>query len=804
MGGAAPIISGYTYFGSCAQLVCLRAPDVLWAVKNGDTVIWIGPVYKTDADSEGKSVLLTTIGTIHFYWGLPAMTRDPASLLDNLTMDFGEGPVTVPMPQYRNCCYALLVDCSFGSQTAPPTLIWHIGRSTSGLTLDGKVGYIQVTAGGTGCTTATTAAIAGDGSGALVTPVVVDGKVVHVQIDDPGTGYTTATISFGGAGSGATGQVFLNHQIDGDCNLVEATYELLTDTLYGGKVDPADIDTASFEAAADIVAAENLGASPLLDQPQTIREIIGGWNFYVDGYLRFENGKIQYQLRRPLTSGELAALDLLTDADLLEEPIPKNPIHGGTWNMTRVSFNDRFNNWEQTGEPYDDPAHADMVERSVDKTFDFPFVTRREVAKKIALRLGSRGGVPVVAWTLRLKPSHETRAVGSLFKITHPKLGVTAKVMRVTEVSRYNPTEPEVEMTVIEENMRATDNDYLPASDDLAVVVPTVIGPDGGDAFAVSAAQPRCAILPEALKAGKPDGWLVAVARPDVVSTRVNDSFDYYPLTAATWINQGTHIGFPRIGTIIWCEPYRGNWLLRVTIETSFDMDSLFNLAAATDDIFFVTGQRSVGGRTAYDRHELMPLWGHKVVGGRMHLVDAVTLDIEVDFGDYATPEPAYETLSAYGIYPTSVIYFGRMAEFIVRPQTIYVFDRAGLNYPSDTEHVRAIRTQIGNVRAMQAIADAGQCTFKPLDTTDNPDGTYDPNWGTRVLSAAEYLDVHGGDLTDDGFPVVPYFADIDEELGNMVEGDVTPANQELFAGVDEVLGNMVTSGDTSIYSDVL
>ncbi|HTW27882.1 MAG TPA: right-handed parallel beta-helix repeat-containing protein [Acetobacteraceae bacterium] len=73
--------------------------------------------------------------------------------------------------------------------------------------VQGQIGFVKVTAGGSGYTHATVA-IAGAGSGAQATAYVSGGAVIGVALTNPGSGYgglgATATVTITGDGSGAT------------------------------------------------------------------------------------------------------------------------------------------------------------------------------------------------------------------------------------------------------------------------------------------------------------------------------------------------------------------------------------------------------------------------------------------------------------------------------------------------------------------------------------------------------------------------------------------------------------------------
>lgn len=134
MGGSRKkTVTGYNYYGSMAQVVCFGEVTTLHRITNGETEIFAGPILSSSADGDGKTVLNTTIGTIRFYWGKAAQNVD--SVLALLQLDLGSGPQSVPMPRWKNVCYAVCVDVAFGAQVSPPTLKFEIERKLNLLTL---------------------------------------------------------------------------------------------------------------------------------------------------------------------------------------------------------------------------------------------------------------------------------------------------------------------------------------------------------------------------------------------------------------------------------------------------------------------------------------------------------------------------------------------------------------------------------------------------------------------------------------------------------------------------------------------
>jgi hypothetical protein len=105
-----------------------------------------------------------------------------------------------------------------GEAASDELIPWAIGWSDGvdiapTLAPANSIGSINVSAGGTGYTSAPTVALTGGGgTGATATAVVDGGAVIGVTITNPGTGYTsTPTVTFtGGAGSGAAATAVRN------------------------------------------------------------------------------------------------------------------------------------------------------------------------------------------------------------------------------------------------------------------------------------------------------------------------------------------------------------------------------------------------------------------------------------------------------------------------------------------------------------------------------------------------------------------------------------------------------------------
>lgn len=589
-----------------------------------------------------------------------------------------------------------------------------------------------------------------------------------------------------------------HHIVEGDAILPEVIYDILTDRLYGLGVPTEYVDSVSFTAACEQTIEEGLVASPWLDDQEQAREFIGRILAYIDAVIYFDGGKFVIDLNR---AADVSGAVSLTIADLLEEPKPTPSQFDETWNRTLVTFRDRENKWEETPEPYDDPANMAILQRKKTSVFNFPWVTRREVAKKIARFIGSKAGLPSTVWQLSLKPSFKTLRVGQLVKLTYAKLGVSNRILRIKRIRRGGPSAPEIEVTAIEERNRDIANDYIPSGDDFTV--PGMLDPDGSSEFALTPTTPRLSWLPPKIKddAGVEDGFLVAMNRPPgiVRGARVywtwNSTIEPYKFLFVVQ-------SFPAKGSVVSWHKYRGNWLFRVQLDTVADDTWLSTLRAEAPEIFAVVGVREFVTAPAKDEEQTLSPWLRWVPGGLMEHLTGTLIDIELEGGWQDTPDLSYEGSVTEGRYPTVHIYFGRVEDFAMYKTDALNFERSAGNHIDDAQLARYIKTPLTGFRGSETLDDVTAVSYDRDDVTMSPDGTYSRDWGARVPSTAELFDIIAGQvLNGDPAPDYALIEDIDEALGAIHAGTASPAQVLLAENIDDVLGQMLSTG-SPIYNE--
>ena len=124
---------------------------------------------------------------------------------------------------------------------------------------DGGIGDITIIKAGSGYTQATAViTVSGDGSGAVLTPVIVNGQLGDIIVNNPGRDYTRAVLSITDSGSGAGAEAVAELNT-GDLDSDQALVELLT---VGGTVDSAEVLTggSGYVTASVQVIGDGTGA----------------------------------------------------------------------------------------------------------------------------------------------------------------------------------------------------------------------------------------------------------------------------------------------------------------------------------------------------------------------------------------------------------------------------------------------------------------------------------------------------------------------------------------------------------------
>jgi hypothetical protein len=728
----------YKYSGSFAVAFCHGALDELTELRTADATIWKGPLTRNTGNANGIEIE-TTLGPALLFWGTDSQTD---------TLPGGLDPTSLA---WKRWAFLWLMTWFFnlGTPPVPPS--------------EGIAGE-QAAMRGT-C------------------------YIVFLLAD---FGYSPAPPQITLIGKRRLSLLSIStHSLSGDAVLPEVLYDIFTNARYGAKLAADKINKASFEAAAEVIIAEDLGASPVITEANNLRDAVSRLLTYMRGVCYYDGGKLVLKLLRDDPAE--VAIEIGPD-DLLDPPEPEPGDWSATWAQTRVTFTNTTNDWERDAIAYTDPANAKVRGHIVPQDIEREWMTRQSVAKAEAARVGTLNGIPLATYPgLRLLPKHRGIRPGRLLKLVYPKLNIAAAYLRAESVTVGGPNDPSVTVDAIEDPARQTTLGYVPAGSD--------IGFPGSLRFPLIAPTVRVATLTTDLKEGSADGLLVACSRPTGLCVRHETWFTWDP-AQASYGRLAAGTAFPIFGTVLWWMRQGTGWILRFKIAGAFDTPLMAGISESFQDHFFVMGRRAVRTAPASDTHALLCVLAKRKLGGRFAAISTDTFDIEVDGAQRGTTDLALETTGAAASMPTGMAYFGQIDAFTLLRSDTLAFDRAQGNDPADSQRRRYIKTVVGDDQAILELGDVSAVEFKRSDTSMDPAGSYSPTWGSKAKTAYEVADDEWG-LQYAATPGADYanVTDLDEALGKVYEGTATAADTALLASLDDVLGAYLGNAN-GIYND--
>jgi hypothetical protein len=234
-------------------------------------------------------------------------------------------------------------------------------------------------------------------------------------------------------------------------NPAHIIYELLTSNAFGIGMASGDIDTASFIAAADTLYSEGLMLAFFWEGEQETEEFIHYVLQHIDGSLHFSpaTGKLVLKLARG--GYNIATLPILDSSNVLRVDRFSQPLPGELVSEVQVKFED-----QATGEPgsvtVQDIAILEMQGgSSVPVVRNYRGLINADQALKVALRELRQLATPLARAEILCNRDAWNLAVGDVFRLQWPPLGILDMVMRVAEIDYGTLTNGQITITAIQD-----------------------------------------------------------------------------------------------------------------------------------------------------------------------------------------------------------------------------------------------------------------------------------------------------------------------------------------------------------------
>jgi hypothetical protein len=219
-----------------------------------------------------------------------------------------------------------------------------------------------------------------------------------------------------------------------DMNPAHIIRECLTDTEWGMGYPSADIDSASFEAAADTLYSESMGMSLLWTKQTKIEDFVKEILKHVNAALYTSKATGKFVLKLIRDDYSVGALTTLGEDDIIKVASAKRPSLGEMVNSVTVQYWDTCTG-NTASVTVTDQALVIMQGNEINTTTQYPGFTNKTTAAKVALRDLRVLSAPLLICTLEATRLAADLNLGDAVIIDWPDLEIVNLVMRVTKIS---------------------------------------------------------------------------------------------------------------------------------------------------------------------------------------------------------------------------------------------------------------------------------------------------------------------------------------------------------------------------------
>lgn len=219
-----------------------------------------------------------------------------------------------------------------------------------------------------------------------------------------------------------------------DANPAAALYMILTDNWIGLGVDPAKIDTASFNAAAVTLDAEENGFSMAFETASTGESVLREILKQIDGVLYIDPQTQQFMLTLVREDYVLASLPVFDDNEVLEVLDYKSTNEEDLYNQVRVEYEDRATSYGTRFAVNQNTSVAVASARIKSVDVKFPGVKTAALANALVGRELLFYTTSLALVSLRMTRAAISLRPGGVFKWTCAEYGISEMVLRVHNI----------------------------------------------------------------------------------------------------------------------------------------------------------------------------------------------------------------------------------------------------------------------------------------------------------------------------------------------------------------------------------
>jgi hypothetical protein len=262
-----------------------------------------------------------------------------------------------------------------------------------------------------------------------------------------------------------------------DMNPAHIIRECLTDPDWGMGYQEADVDDASFSAAADRLFDERMGMSLLWNKQITIEDFIKQITKHIDATLYIDRTTGLFTLKLIRLDYDESSILLLDPSNVARVSDFTRPTFGELTNSVTVQYWDS-GVYKDGSVTVQDIALTQMQNGTINTTVEYPGFTNLDLASRAAQRDLRTLSTPIVSCTVYANRDASELNIGDVFRLTWPDYGLNQLVMRVVSIAYGDGKSNQVRITATQDvynlpdaGVIAPEAPYIPPS---ILPVPTV------------------------------------------------------------------------------------------------------------------------------------------------------------------------------------------------------------------------------------------------------------------------------------------------------------------------------------------
>ncbi len=429
-------------------------------------------------------------------------------------------------------------------------------------------------------------------------------------------------------------------EISGDANPAHIVRECLTDATWGLGWPAADIDDASFTAAADTLYAEGFGLSLLWDRDTSIQEFIAAVLRHIDAALYVHPRTGRFTLRLVRDDYVPANLPLLDRSRVIAVEEFSRPALGELINEVVLTYRDGAADSDRQITVQDIAliaAQGGVVSQSV----AYPGISKAALAARVAQRDLRQLGSGLARVSLTADRSAASLLPGDAFRFSWPAYGIVEMVLRVARIGYGDHGDGRVRIEAVQDVFGLPTAAYAAApatgwSDPISAPAPCPAQAAIETPYWLIV-QEVVGEIPSILADISPDDGLVAAlgARPST------DAIDYrcvaYDAATGSWIDRGRGAWSPT-GLLAAAVPMAAGPSVVTLAAGALDLAAAAagDLALVDDELMVVTAVDVGASQLTLARGALDTVPASHSAGARLWILRAHYVQPEYVYGETA------------------------------------------------------------------------------------------------------------------------------------------------------------------------